>query len=222
MLYDDNPAVRDAIGYAIERNVVVVAAAGNRFADGNPRPYPASYDGVLGVGAIDETGTRATFSQVGPWVDLVAPGVGVLAATAGPGHTKLDGTSYAAPFVSATAALLRQYQPQLPAAEVVARIVASTDPAPDGGRSDGYGSGVLNPYRALTDTRPAGAPPTAAALPTEQADPMAVAQQQRRDRATSRSLWVAGVAGGLAVLALFLAVVLPRGARRGWQPAGPA
>ncbi|WP_326561420.1 type VII secretion-associated serine protease mycosin [Micromonospora sp. NBC_01796] len=220
VLYEDNPAIRDAIGYALERNVVVVAAAGNRYEKGNPRPYPASYDGVLGVGAIDENGVRASFSQTGPWVDLVAPGVGVLAATAGPGHSKHDGTSYAAPFVAATAALLRQYQPQLSAAEVVARIVASTDPAPDGGRSDAYGSGVLNPYRALTDTRPAGAAPTAAALPVEQGDPVAVAAQQRRDRAGERSLWVAGGAGGLAALALFLAVVLPRGARRGWQPAG--
>jgi hypothetical protein len=49
---------------------------------------------------------------------------------------------------------------------------------------------------------------------------VAVAARQRRDRAGERSLWVAGVAGGLAVLALFLAVVVPRGMRRGWQPAG--
>lgn len=222
VLYEDNRAVREAVAYAVERNVVVVAAAGNRHDDGNPRAYPASYDGVLGVGAIDENGVRASFSQTGPWVDLVAPGVGVLAATAGPGHSRHDGTSYAAPFVAATAALLRQYQPKLPAAGVAARIVASTDPAPDGGRSDAYGSGVLNPYRALTDTGPAGAAPSAAALPTERADPVAVARQLRRDRAGERSLWVAGVAGGLAALALLLAVVLPRGARRGWQPAGPA
>jgi membrane-anchored mycosin MYCP len=222
VLYEDDPSVRDAISYAIGRNVVVVAAAGNRYADGNPRPYPASYDGVLGVGAIDSNGVRAPFSQVGSYVDLVAPGVKVLAATAGPGLSEHDGTSYAAPFVAATAALLRQYEPQLPAAEVARRIVASTDPAPDGAHSEAYGSGVLNPYRALTDTRPAGAAPTAAALPTEQADPVAVAQRQRRAQATERSLWVAGVAGGLAALALFLAVVLPRGARRGWQPAGPA
>ncbi|MFK3981540.1 type VII secretion-associated serine protease mycosin [Micromonospora sp. NPDC050397] len=222
VLYQDNRAVREAVAYAVQRNVVVVAAAGNRHANGNPRPYPASYDGVLGVGAIDENGVRASFSQTGPWVDLVAPGVGVLAATAGPGHSRHDGTSYAAPFVAATAALLRQYQPKLPAAEVAARIVASTDPAPDGEGSDAYGSGVLNPYRVLTDTGPAGAAPSAAALPTEQADPVAAARQLRRDRAGERSLWVAGVAGGLAALALLLAVVLPRGARRGWQPAGPA
>ncbi|MFI6763534.1 type VII secretion-associated serine protease mycosin [Micromonospora sp. NPDC050417] len=222
VLYEDNRAVRAAIEYAIERNVVVVAAVGNRYTTGNPRPYPASYDGVLGVGAIHENGARASFSQTGPWVDLVAPGVGVLAATAGPGHSRHDGTSYAAPFVAATAALLRQYQPKLPATEVVARIVASADPAPDDGRSDAYGGGVLNPYRALTDTRPAGAAPTAAALPADQTDPMAVAQQHRREQAGVRALWLAGVAGGLAALALILAVVLPRGARRGWQPAGPA
>jgi type VII secretion-associated serine protease mycosin len=222
VLYEDNAAVRGAIRYAIEQNVVVVAAAGNRYEDGNPRPYPAAYDGVLGVGAIGENGARASFSQVGPYVDLVAPGVGVLAATAGPGHSRNDGTSYAAPFVAATAALIRQYQPGLTGPEVVRRIVASTDPAPDGGRSDAYGSGVLNPYRAVTETRPAGVSKPAAALPMDRADPVAVARQERRAQATERSLWAAGVAGGLTALALLLAVVLPRGARRRWQPAGPA
>ncbi|MEV4758203.1 type VII secretion-associated serine protease mycosin [Micromonospora sp. NPDC049559] len=222
VLYEDNAAVRDAIQYALSKNVVVVAAAGNLHSNGDPRPYPAAYDGVLGVGAIGADGLRSEFSQVGPYVDLVAPGGGVLTAAPKRGHHKQDGTSYAAPFVSATAALVRAYWPNLSAQQVTNRILATTDPAPSGGRSDAYGSGVLDPYRAVTDTAAAGRPQPAAALPDDRADPAAVAREERRSAARERSLWLAGVAGGIAVLAVLLAVVLPRGARRRWRPAEPA
>ena len=153
VLYEDNPAVREAIAYAVKKDVVVVAAVGNLHENGDPRPYPAAYDGVLGVGAIGADGNRAPFSQVGPYVDVVAPGGGVLAAAPGRGHRKQEGTSYAAPFVSATAALVRQYWPRLTAAQVVERILATADPAPAGERSAAYGRGVLNPYRAVTNPR---------------------------------------------------------------------
>ena len=56
VLHHDDPAVRAAVAYAHSRDVVVVAVAGNRQQEGAPTPYPAAYDGVIGVGAIDETG----------------------------------------------------------------------------------------------------------------------------------------------------------------------
>ncbi|MFG3297697.1 type VII secretion-associated serine protease mycosin [Micromonospora chersina] len=222
VLYADDPAVRTAIAYAVRRDVVVVAAAGNLHDSGDPRPYPAAYDGVLGVGAIGVDGTRAAFSQTGPYVDLVAPGSDVLMAAPRQGHHRAEGTSYAAPFVAGTAALLRQYRPELDAAEVARRIVASADPAP--GRADGYGAGVLNPYRAVTEStsgRAAGRG-TAAALPVDRPDAAELARQARRTTARDRALLVAGAAGAAALVVVLLAVVLPRGARRRWHPAGPA
>ncbi|MEW2330531.1 type VII secretion-associated serine protease mycosin [Micromonospora chersina] len=221
VLYADDPAVRTAIAYAVRRDVVVVAAAGNLHDSGDPRPYPAAYDGVLGVGAIGADGTRAAFSQTGPYVDLVAPGSDVLMAAPRQGHHRAEGTSYAAPFVAGTAALLRQYRPELDAAEVARRIVASADPAP--GRADGYGAGVLNPYRAVTESTsgPAAGRGTAAALPVDRPDAAELARQARRTTARDRALLVAGTAGAAALVVL-LAVVLPRGARRRWHPAGPA
>ncbi|MGW0432406.1 type VII secretion-associated serine protease mycosin [Micromonospora sp. NPDC003197] len=221
VLYEDNRAVREAIAYAVEKDVVVVAAAGNLHDNGDPRPYPAAYDGVLGVGAIGADGNRAPFSQVGSYVDVVAPGGGVLAAAPGRGHRKQEGTSYAAPFVSATAALVRQYWPRLTAAQVIERILATADPAPAGEHSTAYGRGVLNPYRAVTDTGAVGNPQPAHALPAQQVDPVVVAQEERRGTAQRRALWLAGIAGAVAFLVLLLAVVLPRGARRRWRPAGP-
>ncbi|MEV4493252.1 type VII secretion-associated serine protease mycosin [Micromonospora coxensis] len=221
VLYADDPAVRAAVGYAVRRDVVVVAAAGNLHDSGDPRPYPAAYEGVLGVGAIGADGLRADFSQTGPYVDLVAPGSDVLMAAPGQGHLRAEGTSYAAPFVAATAALIRQYRPDLTAAQVAERIVGTADPAP-GGRS-GYGAGVLNPYRAVADT---GSGPVAyrppATLPADRPDPALLARSDRRAAARDRALLVAGVTGAAVAAAVLLALVLPRGVRRGWRPAGPA
>ncbi|MFU8851698.1 type VII secretion-associated serine protease mycosin [Micromonospora sp. SL1-18] len=222
VLYADSPAVRLAIAYAVHRDVVVVAAAGNLHDSGNPQPYPATYDGVLGVGAIGADGVRSGFSQTGPYVDLVAPGSDVLMAAPGQGHLRAEGTSYATPFVAATAALLRQYHPELTAAEVARRILDSADPAPgNGGES---GAGVLNPYRAVTESPgPAVAHPRrGAALAVDRPDPAEVAQRTRRAAARDRALVVAGAAGAAALVVVLLAVVLPRGARRRWRPAGPA
>ncbi|MFI9641306.1 type VII secretion-associated serine protease mycosin [Micromonospora sp. NPDC051925] len=223
VLYADAPAVRDAIDYAVRRDVIVVAAAGNLHDGGNPLPYPAAYDGVLGVGAVTPAGTRAPFSQIGPYVDLVAPGSDVLMAAPGQGHQRAEGTSYAAPFVAGTAALLRQYRPELSAAEVTSRIVHTADPAP-GGQQGGYGAGVLNPYRAVveTGTGPLPAARSTMALPAERADPALLAQRHRRTVARDRALLVAAVTGGAVAMAVLLAVVLPRGTRRRWHPAGPA
>ncbi|SCL37633.1 type VII secretion-associated serine protease mycosin [Micromonospora pallida] len=218
VLYADEPAVRAAVGYALERDVVVVAAVGNLHAEGDPRPYPAAYDGVVGVGAIAENGVRADFSQVGGYVDVVAPGSGVLMAAPGRGHRRAEGTSYATPFVAATAALLREYRPELTAAQVAQRIVATADPAP--GRAAGYGAGVLNPYRAVTETGAGttGGPRRAGALPAERVDPVRVAQDARRADARRRALLVAAGTVALAITALLLAVVVPRGFRRRWRP----
>ncbi|TBL35316.1 type VII secretion-associated serine protease mycosin [Verrucosispora sp. SN26_14.1] len=218
VLYADRPTVRAAIAYAAARDVIVVAAAGNLHGEGDPRPYPAAYGSVIGVGAIGADGTRAGFSQTGSYVDLVAPGTDVLIAAPGRGHHRAEGTSYAAPFVAATAALVRQYRPELSAAEVARRIIATADPAP----GTGYGAGVLNPYRAVTeadgttpDARPAGG------LDGERPDPALVAQQDRRTAARER-VAVLTVAGLLTVTVIVLAAVLvPQGVRRQWRPADP-
>src|SRR5690606_19506541 len=143
-------------------------------------------------------------------------GEAVLVAAPGRGHVEQSGTSYAAPFVAATAALLRDYRPDLSAAEIAARIIASTDPAPEG---PGYGSGVLNPYRALTDTGVVGRPRPPEAVRPVEVDPAVVAEQARRASARERAMLVAGIAAGAAVLTVLAAIVVPRGMRRRWRAA---
>ncbi|GIJ08266.1 type VII secretion-associated serine protease mycosin [Micromonospora andamanensis] len=219
VLYTDHPTVRAAVAYAVSRDVVVVAAAGNLSGGGAPRPYPASYEGVIGVGAIGADGVPADFSLPGSHVDLLAPGAGVLVAAPGQGHRSADGTSYAAPFVAATAALLRQYHPDLSAVQVARRIIATADPAP----GSGHGAGVLNPYRAVTETGPPPGRARAAAtgLADHRPDPALLAQQDRRRDARHRALLLSGVGVSMMAAVVVLAAVLPRGIRRRWRPGRP-
>jgi type VII secretion-associated serine protease mycosin len=213
----DSPALREAIRAALDADIVVVAAVGNLAERGNPTPYPAAYDGVVGVGAIGSTGVRYGPSQVGRYVDLVAPGEHVLAATPLAGHVAVSGTSFAVPFVAGTAALIRARWPDLDRTEVVRRLLATADPPAGGQPSLDYGYGVVNPLRALTEIIPPAA--GAGQLPT-----------------VDRVLDAAGLAGAptggpsrrvLAVAAALLlaaagvtavAMVAPAGRRRGWRP----
>jgi membrane-anchored mycosin MYCP len=221
VLYEDVPAVRDAVGYAIARDVVVVAAVGNLHEQKDPRPYPAAYDSVIGVGAIGQDGFRQQYSQVGSYVDIVAPGGGVTVATPGRGHAVETGTSYAAPFVSASAALIRRLHPELNASGVRRRLEATADPSAGGRDSESYGAGVVDPYRAAVDLLGSSVASGPARLPRRAADPVAAAARARSERARERALWFALVGAAAAAFATVGSVVLPSGARRRWRPATP-
>ncbi len=213
-------AVDRAVAYARSKDIVVVAAAGNKTGDtaGNDK-YPARSPGVLAVAAVNRDGMWPTFSLTGGYVDIAAPGDEVTMAAVGGGQRQDRGTSFATPYVAATAALIRARYPKLRADEVVALIIATADPAPGGKRSDKYGHGIANPYRALTEAlahTPARAPE---ALAPVAVDPVAQALAERRGEARSRALLVGGVGLGAAVVALIVGLVLPRGLRRRWRPA---
>ncbi|GIV79860.1 MAG: alkaline serine protease [Litorilinea sp.] len=103
----NSQVLQEAIQAAIDRGVVVVAAAGNSNTD-TPQ-YPAAYADVLAVTAVDGANRKASFANYG-WVDLAAPGVGITSTVIGPeghGYGSWSGTSMAAPFVSGGAALVR-------------------------------------------------------------------------------------------------------------------
>jgi thermitase len=146
-----------ALKYAYEQNVVVVAAAGN---EGGPVLYPAAYDQYcLAVAATDYNDTRAAFSNLGPEIDVAAPGVDVLSlyptwdtpAGFAP-YVYANGTSMATPHVAGLAALLKSLKPWLTAGEVMNIIRYSADDVnADGfpGRDDYIGFGRINVERAL-------------------------------------------------------------------------
>ncbi|GAB3728245.1 type VII secretion-associated serine protease mycosin [Amycolatopsis oliviviridis] len=218
--FADFPVIRAAVAHAVARDAVVVAAVGNsqqNTSAGLPS-YPASYDGVLGVGAVDRAGARMNTSQVGPYVGIVAPGAEVLATTREDGHAQVDGTSFAAPFVAATAALVRSAWPRLSAAQVIQRLKATADPARGGLGSAAYGAGLVDPYRAVTDgldpEKPAAMPVFVPPAP----DLAGLEKAARTEETGTTAKWLTAAAIGALVLAGLAAAILARGNRRRWRP----
>jgi len=101
----NSSAVRGAINYALSRNVVLVASAGNN--NTSSVQYPAAYNGVIAVAATDLQDRKASFSNYGSYVFADAPGVNIFSAYPGGGYSIVSGTSFSAPAVAGAAALIR-------------------------------------------------------------------------------------------------------------------
>jgi len=213
----DNPAVRDAVIYAQSKGALVIAAVGNRQEQGGGPSFPAGYDGVLGVGSIDINSARATASQVGSYVDVVAPGVDVAGTTRVGGHAYWTGTSFAAPFVAGAAALVWGASPRLTAQEVAERLIATASPAA-GGVGPEYGAGVVDPHRAVAEGLSSVGlrSPQPVVLPLP--DPAAVQEAAWWRRAGNRALVVTGSFGVVVLLVLLCVGAVQSGRPHGWAP----
>jgi type VII secretion-associated serine protease mycosin len=155
-----SPALAAALDYAFARDVVVVACTGNHSADpapvaGQARPstevwYPAREPGVLAVTGLErESEGLWSGSITGSATVLSAPATSLVGARPG-GTWKVQGTSFAAPLVSATAALVRAKWPEMSAATVVNRLITTATDLGAVGRDDRYGYGLVDPVAALT------------------------------------------------------------------------
>lgn len=166
----------DALEYAASHDVVVVACTGNVESGETSRDvwYPAREPGVVavaglsGTGALGDTAAPApstaesggaggsssntdplwSDSLTGPQTVLTAPAVNLLGARPG-GYWHVQGTSFAAPLVAATAALIRSRYPGMSAANVVNRLISTARDLGPTGRDDRYGYGEVNPVAAL-------------------------------------------------------------------------
>ncbi|MFD8565957.1 S8 family serine peptidase [Streptomyces sp. NPDC059639] len=156
-------AEQQAIEYALEHGVPVVAAAGNygeEVAKSSLR-HPAVEPGVVTVGAVDSSTEIWKNSGYGPEVMLAAPGVkNIVAGIDSDGYSLGTGTSDSAAYTSAALALLKQKFPDLSAGQLVNRLVKTAGlPASAKGTSlpdEHYGYGFIKPYSALTQDIPAG------------------------------------------------------------------
>ncbi|MGW6734178.1 type VII secretion-associated serine protease mycosin [Streptomyces sp. NPDC055013] len=156
----DNEGLRLAVADAVSKGALIIAAAGNDGGDGkSANTYPASYDGVLAVAASDRNDERAFFSQAGDFVDVAAPGVGMVSTVPEGGQCTADGTSFAAPYVAGVAALLKQKHPEWKAAQIATRI-EETAQRPGRGPNRYIGWGVVDPVAALSDVSTPGMTPT--------------------------------------------------------------
>ena len=127
-----------------QQGLVMVAAAGNFGPQAKP-VYPAAYDQVIAVTAVDRRGQIYRRANRGTHIDLAAPGVDVWTATSIKGVRTRTGTSYAAPFVTAAAALLLQQAPSLTSQEVRQRLLTSARDLGEPGPDSIYGHGLLVP-----------------------------------------------------------------------------
>lgn len=140
----------DAVDYAFARDVVVVACVGNTMVSGPKRVWhPAREAGVLAVTALSPDGKLWPGSLTGTETVIAAPGSELMGARPD-GYALVEGTSFAAPLVSATAALIRSQSPRMSAGDVVQRLISTVHDAGAPGRDREYGFGVLDPVAALT------------------------------------------------------------------------
>lgn len=160
----DAPEVAEAVRYAVEKGVTIIAAAGDGV--GAPITYPAAYPEVIAVGAVGRSLVRAPYSSTGAELDIVAPG-GDLSAASGGGEEELgivqqsingapssfcycsiQGTSSAAAHVSGVAALLVASGARSPA-EVRAALLRSARDLGPAGWDQEYGAGLVDAPKAL-------------------------------------------------------------------------
>lgn len=121
------PVVDEAISYARNHGVVMIASAGN-WGDDEPEEFPSSSNKLLAVAASDPTDHAAVFTSYFQDVAMSAPGTAIRSAYWNGGYATWSGTSMAAPFVTGAAALLKEIHPNWTQEQILARLAASADP----------------------------------------------------------------------------------------------
>ena len=135
-----HPTLERAIAYAAQRDVLLLASAGNT---GGAVQYPASHPSVMAVAAVDGTLAAPAFSSRGAQVDIAAPGVHVLGPLPGGQFAFGSGTSQAVAYAAGVAALVRDHKPGYSATQAWAALTASAKDLGPAGRDDATGQGLV-------------------------------------------------------------------------------
>ncbi|OMF34206.1 peptidase S8 [Paenibacillus sp. FSL H8-0548] len=140
--------LHDAIKYAYEHDVVMIAASGN---DNTDRPgFPAAYPEVFAVAATNSSKEKASFSNYGDYIDVAAPGDSIASTYPGSQYAALSGTSMASPHVAALAGLIRSVNPELSNVEVMELMRKSAVDLGDAGKDNYFGYGEIDVDKALS------------------------------------------------------------------------
>lgn len=152
---EKDPILLRAVKAANAAGVTIVAATGNEgaFSRIAPVDYPAAYEGVIGVGSVDEFKTHSYFSNGGKEVDFVAPGEDVRVQTLRGGTKVESGTSFSAPHITAMLALLKERYPSYTTNQLQQLLKKYSEDLGATGRDVLYGEGLVNLEKlALEDT----------------------------------------------------------------------
>ncbi len=139
-----DPAIEKAVRYCASKGITVVAAAGNEATTTDYNSPAGMHDsGVIVVSAINSSQQLSWFSNYGSSVDIAAPGEGINTYSLGGGYRNFNGTSAAAPFVSAAAAMVKLLNPYFTASEVETYLTQSVKDLGPSGKDEQYGYGAL-------------------------------------------------------------------------------
>ena len=149
---EDVDILHQAVQYAAGKGVIIVASAGNEGT--RTLYYPAAYEETIGVGAVDANRHVASFSQQNNSVFVVAPGASVVSLGADNNSVKTgSGTSFAAPYVSGLAVMLKQLYPRMTLADFKKILTASSQDLGAAGYDIAYGNGLINVPEAIAQAK---------------------------------------------------------------------
>ncbi|MEW6554076.1 MAG: S8 family peptidase [Actinomycetota bacterium] len=142
--------LEEAVNYAHNKGVIVVAASGN---ESSSVSYPAACNHVIAVGALESNDSLAYFSNRGQEQDLTAPGVSILSTLPG-SYGKMSGTSMASPVVAGCASLVLAAHPGYSPNQVEQALKDTATDLGASGFDNNYGYGKVNVYAAVSGTQP--------------------------------------------------------------------
>lgn len=144
---EGSKSLKLAVDEAYKKGVHIVAASGNHlsntFSEDQEVMYPAKYESVIAVGAIDQSNKHPKFSGSGPELEIVAPGVNIYSTFMNNTYESHTGTSMATPYVTAIYALYKEAYPNLIASALREKINKQTKDVGAIGRDVNYGYGII-------------------------------------------------------------------------------
>ncbi len=200
-------AERAAVSYAVHKNVLLIAPAGDNALSGDGANYPAAYPGVVAVGAFGRTFVKASYSSHQQYVTLTAAGQGVVAASRN-GFLTMNTTCAASAIVAGIGALLRSEFPNLTAAQIRSAMTDSTVYRPKGAMLDGSGYGTIDASRSLASAATMSPPHARPAMQGAKPRTRPTAPAVRGSASTVMHQISGDAAVSGAVLAVFLIPIL--------------
>jgi len=149
---EDSRLLHEAIQYAYNMGLLIVASAGNEAS--SEKIYPAAYSEVIAVTATDPDDAPAGFTSFGNWVEVAAPGVNIYSTFWDDSYTYMNGTSMACPHVVGVAALVWSQFPSATRDWIRAQLRSTADDLGGLGFDEYYGYGRVNAEKAVGQPSP--------------------------------------------------------------------